>query len=59
MSNWKFPILSKVKIKELNVTGLVIAIYITISSLEQYEVRYFSDGAFNVVYFYPDELEEL
>lgn len=53
-----FAITEKVRIKELNRPGIVIAVYYDRSAIT-YKVRYFDDAAAEEVYFYAEELESI
>jgi uncharacterized protein YodC (DUF2158 family) len=53
----KFDINERVKIKEFNIVGTVVSIWITTKNIK-YEVRYFSDYKPQEVYFHEEELEE-
>ena len=53
-----FEIFEKVKIQELEQTGIVICIFID-SSLVQYKVRYFHNGEAKEIYFLERELKKL
>jgi len=58
MSNpFKFKLLDRVKIKELDVIGTVRQCLIVYTGI-QYEVRYFHSGKAETVWFYEDELLE-
>jgi len=51
-----FKIKDRVRIKELEIDGIIISIWFTDSDI-QYEVRYFFNGKAEKIYFYKDELE--
>jgi len=51
-----FDIGQRVKIKDLNINGVVCGIFISKNEIE-YSVRYFYDGNPKSVYFTPQELE--
>ena len=51
-----FEIGQKVKIKDLNITGIICGIYISRAEIE-YSVRYFYDGNPKSVYFSQTEIE--
>lgn len=53
-----FSLGQRVRIKELNRPGRVLAIFIGDTGY-QYKVRYFDDGDAKEVYFFTDELEEV
>ncbi len=53
-----FKIHDKVKIKELNLTGRIKAIYIDSDGIS-YSIRFFKDGDPKTTYFYSDELEKM
>jgi hypothetical protein len=52
-----FALYEKVLIRELNVTGKIVAYYYR--SQIEYNVRYFDDGKVQEVYFLEDELKSI
>jgi hypothetical protein len=56
MHEFEFQIKQKVRIKQLECEGKVVAIYICETGV-RYEVRYFIKAEAKNVYFYADELE--
>lgn len=54
----KFQVGDKVKIKELDVEGIVMAAFISRRNWE-YEVRYFNQGKAELVYFFENELDAI
>lgn len=56
MLELKFKLRDKVYIHELQLSGVVVGVYISDSGL-QYQVRYFDDAKPQTNYFYEDEVE--
>jgi len=52
----RFNLKEKVRIVELNRTGIIKSIFISESGT-QYQVRYFDNAEAKTIYFYEEELE--
>lgn len=54
---FKYRIAQQIKIKELKIIGIVLALFVADTGI-QYSVRYFWNGEAKTVYFFDFELEE-